>query len=391
MKFHFLTRFLFFVGFFYLLPSCKERKFGERASDIDSLMDPHKLPNQGPWFEGWYVRITPTSGTERSLGAIVGSYLPQGEERISREQKGLSGYAAILDGGRMSDPLRSHESFPFNSKLYLNKNDIVNRDPLPRGPSAFRWASDGVGEFTESGVSLRTANGAELKAKWSAPVAWNVSGLGPEGIISLFRAFPLHWFVYTLGSKVEFDALLPEAGSDDKFEKVRGTGYAHIEKNWGVSFPQSYVWLQAHHPELNRTIALAGGRPLQVAGLQPEAWLLGYRSELFRQDFAPQNVGTFFESRVNGCLGRFELSASFYNRRIVVSATAQRQTFGEIAIPKEKGFERGGSEQSFQTQVVVQLYEVAPFRVGRGGERLLEHTVFTTGALEFGGDYKCKR
>jgi hypothetical protein len=79
------------------------------------------------------------------------------------------------------------------------------------------------------------------------------------------------------------------------------------------------------------------------------------------------------------------------NRRLIVSAQAQRRSFGGIAIPKESGFEKGGSEQSFQTQIVAQLFEVAPLGMARGGERLLEQTIFTTGALEFGGGYKCEK
>lgn len=374
-----------------LVLSCKSRTYGESPSEIDSLLDPHKLPKVGPWFEGWYVRITPVSGTDRSLGAIVGSFLPQGEERVSSEQKGLGGYAAILDGGQLSTSLRAHESFPFNTRMYLNKSEIVNRDPLPSGPAAFRWTSDGIGELSESSVALKVANGAELKARWGEPLPWNRSGLGPEGIVSLFRSFPLHWFVHSLGSKVDFEALLPEKDSPEKLQKVKGTGYVHVEKNWGISFPQSYVWMQAHLPEQNKMIALAGGRPLNVAGLQPEAWLVGYRSELYKQDFAAQNLGTVFESRVDGCGGRFELKASFYNRRLIVTAQAQRKTFGGLAIPKDKGFIRDGSEQSFQTQIVAQLFEVAPFRSGNQSERLLEQTIFTAGALEFGGNYKCDR
>jgi hypothetical protein len=39
----------------------------------------------------------------------------------------------------------------------------------------------------------------------------------------------------------------------------------------------------------------------------------------------------------------------------------------------------------------VQLFDVPPLGIGVGGERLLEQTVFSGGALEFGGDYKCRK
>ena len=88
---------LFCVFFSFSLVSCKNRQFGDADSEQTSLMNPHKLPEKGPWFEGWYMRITPTSGTDRSLGAIVGSYLPENSDRIASEEAGLTGYAALLD------------------------------------------------------------------------------------------------------------------------------------------------------------------------------------------------------------------------------------------------------------------------------------------------------
>ncbi|MEN9528410.1 MAG: hypothetical protein RI932_283, partial [Pseudomonadota bacterium] len=329
-----------------LFSGCKARNFGEEKSDIESLLDPHKLPARGPWFEGWYVRITPVNGTDRSLGAIVGSYLPSGDERTVAEKRGLKGYAALLDGGQTASPLRAFESFPEKTNLFLNSEDPVRRDPVPLTPASFRWVADGIGELNQSGLDLKVAGGAQLKFDWSEPVPWSSNGLGPEGLLSLFRAFPLHWFVYSLGSRVKFEATLPDANTPEKVQRISGTGFAHIEKNWGVSFPESYIWMQSHLPEQKRTIALAGGKPLKIAGIQPEAWLVGYRSERFKQDFAPQNVGTIFESKVDGCAGRFELKASYMNRRLVITAQAPRKTFGGISIPKESGFEKNGSEQS---------------------------------------------
>jgi hypothetical protein len=374
------------------LPSCKSRNFGDEKSEIGSLLDPHKLPARGPWFEGWYVRITPVSGTDRSLGAIVGSYLSPGEERASAEKRGLKGYAALLESGQVASPLRAFESFPENTAMFLKSDDPVKRDPAPSTPASFRWVADGIGELNQSGLRLKVADGAQLKVDWAdPPLAWSSNGLGPEGLLSLFRAFPLHWFVYSLGSRVQFEANLPDPNAPGTMQTIKGTGFAHIEKNWGVSFPESYIWMQAHMPDQKRTIALAGGKPLKIAGIQPEAWLVGYRSERFRQDFAPQNVGTLFESKVDSCAGRFELRASYMNRRLVITAQAPRKTFGGISIPKESGFERNGSEQSFQTQIAAQLFEVPPLGIGMSGEKLLEQTVFTGGALEFGGDYKCQK
>ena len=128
---------------------------------------------------------------------------------------------------------------------------------------------------------------------------------------------------------------------------------------------------------------------MNIAGLKPEAWLVGYRSELYNYSFGPQNVGTVFSSQVYSCEGKFTLESAFLDRKLIIEAQARRDSFGGISIPKKSGFESNGSEQSFQTQIVSRLYEVIPFGLGGGTERLLEQTIFKTGALEFGGAYKC--
>lgn len=374
----------------FLLTGCRKRNFGPVESESDSLLDPHRLPDRGPWFEGWYIRITPSAGTQRSLGLIVGSYLPVGVLRTDAEEKGLSGYAAILDGGSDGRPLRSFEVFPNDTRLYLNKSDIVSRDPAPTGKASFRWSAEGFGQLTAEQANLSFPNGTSLTVRLADVVPWNGNGLGPEGIISLFRAFPLHWFVHSLRSRAEFEAVVPsENGSGT--ERIVGTGYAHYEKNWGISFPPAYVWMQAFNKNQNRAVAIAGGRPLKVGPMQPEAWLVGYRSPQTSIDFAPQKVGTVFESRVDACKGQFSLSAGHLNRRLVVTAEAARQTFGGIAIPKDTGFEKNGSEQSFQTRIVARLYDVVPFSPARNNDRLLEESVFEDGALEFGSEFKCNR
>jgi hypothetical protein len=367
---------------------CKKRSFGPAESESDSLLDPHRLPKEGPWFEGWYVRITPSSGTQRSIGLVVGSYLPKGTLRTDAEEKGLSGYAAILDGGTGGKPLRSFEVFPSNTRLYLNKSDIVDRDPAPGGTPSFRWAAEGIGQLTGDSANISLPNGVSLNLRMADVTPWNANGLGPEGFVSLFRTFPLHWFVHSLRSRVEFEAVVPSEGGTGT-ETLAGSGYAHFEKNWGVSFPPAYVWMQAFDRAKNRAVAVAGGRPLKVGPVSPEAWLAGYRSPQTSIDFAPQNVGTVFESHVDSCKGQFALSAARMNRRLVLTAEAARKTFGGIAIPKDTGFEKNGSEQSFQTKITAQLFEVIPFSPLRDKDKLLEESIFENGALEFGSEFKC--
>lgn len=382
---------IFFALSLLVFVACIKRNFEPKETEVQSLMDPHRLPEQGPWFEGWYLRITPVDRQQRSLGIIVGSFLPSGVERRSVEASGLKGYAAILYGGDENTPLRSFESFPDSSDIFLDNAEPVSRDPSPKGAASFRWFANGIGAMTQHGAQINIPNVASIQVQLTDVVSWNQSGLGPEGIISLFRSFPLHWFVYSLQSKVQYSATLPSSTAWlNQPVTIKGEGYAHFEKNWGVAFPPAYVWMQASDTGNKKSIALAGGHPFELGPAKPEAWLVGFRGAKNSVDFAPQNVGTIFESKVDACAGFFELTSSFLNRRLKVSAKADRRTFGGIAIPTGSGFQKNGSEQSFQTNVVAKLYEVSPFSSSNASERLLEETTFENGALEFGSKFECR-
>ena len=73
-------------------------------------------------------------------------------------------------------------------------------------------------------------------------VLWDVhnSENGPEGWARYVNMIPCHWYVYSLGSTVEYSFSNPE-----KEIHSEGAAFGHIEKNWGLSFPAGHVWLQA--------------------------------------------------------------------------------------------------------------------------------------------------
>jgi hypothetical protein len=167
------------------------------------------------------LRITPSGQSSRSLGVVVASYLPSGVLRTEAASRGLPGYAAILDGGTGRLPFRSFEAFPTATHMFLGRSQPVLRDPVPQGGASFRWFADDVGELTEHGVQLALPLGASLKVRLEEAWPWRANGLGPEGFISLLRGFPLHWFVYSLGSKAEYSAILPNEDGRG-FESISG-------------------------------------------------------------------------------------------------------------------------------------------------------------------------
>ena len=75
-----------------------------------------------------------------------------------------------------------------------------------------------------------------LQLLWDA----HKSEKGPEGWARFVTIIPTHWYVYSLGSSVEYSFSNPE-------EKIHseGSGFGHVEKNWGQTFPAGHVWTQA--------------------------------------------------------------------------------------------------------------------------------------------------
>jgi hypothetical protein len=121
----------------------------------------------------------------------------------------------------------------------------------------------------------------------------------------------LHWFVHSMATPMRFTLI--QAGQPP----VQGLALAHMEKNWGQSFPSRWHWAQGLNvssgssscssdgadgssgggssssscgsnggPHMQAAFALAGGKlPLALLpeGLLPDLWLLGVRTGNRRQ------------------------------------------------------------------------------------------------------------
>jgi hypothetical protein len=76
-------------------------------------------------------------------------------------------------------------------------------------------------------------------------VLWDIhkSENGPEGWARYLTIIPTHWYVYSLGSTVEYSFTNLEKGIDNQ-----GAGWGHVGKNWGEAFPAGHVWTQGISP-----------------------------------------------------------------------------------------------------------------------------------------------
>jgi hypothetical protein len=188
-----------------------------------------------------------------------------------------------------------------------------------------------------------------------------------------------HWFVYSLRSEAAWTFAVDGA-------TLAGRGFAHQEKNWGASFPRSYVWAHGMTGDGQRKFALAGRHGDGILGL--ETWLLGVRTPERSWDFPFGVAGGVFRSEIDGCAGKLTLVARDPLRSLWVEISAPRETFSLMSMPTEDGFAKV-TEQSFAGRARISAYRHGPLGGLFSDGELVERFEIGGAALEFGGDYRC--
>jgi hypothetical protein len=357
-----LTCFLFFLG-------------GSGSAEAD-LMQPQRWPRQGPWFEGWYIRVTDPA--ESRSFAIISTTATHEQRPIRGRPLNstgvvLPGYQALMLATPEQLTPVIIENFPSETRL---KAERLNQN--------FQWSTASGSSLTRDRADLRFVDEsgqeeARVEFTMEDPIPWDPSGRGwgPASWGNLLSGWlPLHWYVHSLGSRVGYR--IERLGK----AVLEGRGYAHVEKNWGSVFPEKWIWIQATRADNKAHLALAGG-PLNWGPLDLSGFLVGLRSLGGDFDFNPSQIGFGQAETIDACAGRFELEIWNARKAMSVRATAPPNSFGPLAIPTVRGYERDGAHQSFLATV-----EVAA-RDRWSGEVLAQETFSQSAALEFGGLHRC--
>ena len=175
---------------------------------------------QRRYFEGWYFKAV--DGESRRAVAVIPGVSFSEDGRVSQSFVQL-----IHEGGRTR--FFSYPAAAFRFAL--------------RPPFA---VTVGGSTFTERGMSLAlgddagTVSGHVGFGPW-AP--WPVTARSP-GIMGWYRYVPrMECYHGVLSMEHSLDGRLSIDGEDINFHGGRG----YIEKDWGRSFPSSWVWAQSNH------------------------------------------------------------------------------------------------------------------------------------------------
>ena len=341
--------------------------------------DPH-VQSGSPWFEGWYSRISETT-TGDSI-AIVTGYFPGQDNKLAD----AGAYTAVVVDRGMGKSIVVKETNPKASEITVTAaGKKVSKNPDFPTPPNFVYRVGAKDEFyiVQEGEHQHVhasydQGGFVLDANFSRPQPWGEGGEGPEGWVGHLPILGLHWFVYSLGSRASYRMEI-------NGEIITGTGLAHQEKNWGKTFPKSWLWGEAASG--NTKIALAGG-PVPLGPITvPDAFLIGYQSDVLEWNFHPNDPALYFPT-IDACNGIFRVEAKSARRRLLITFRVEgttrtnREGFFNVGGPTGTGF-LVDSVESYRANVEILAY------TGFNGDKLVDAKNLTMGAIEFGGDFRC--
>eukprot|EP01117_Protostelium_nocturnum_P004553 TRINITY_DN1643_c1_g1_i1.p1 TRINITY_DN1643_c1_g1~~TRINITY_DN1643_c1_g1_i1.p1 ORF type:complete len:365 (+),score=121.08 TRINITY_DN1643_c1_g1_i1:83-1177(+) len=210
--------------------------------------------------------------------------------------------------------------------------------------------------------------------------------LGPMSF-GRFLPLPVQWHVFSTRS-VALVEMSTEKKEGEGGLNWKEKGYAHIEKNFGIGFPSSWIWIQAFADSDKGSLVVAGGR--LVAGVR--SFMVALRSPQGRNwDFGP--IGTLqllgwgvgsSMTQMDSEKGVIELTCTDWvrGRRIHIFGKTELDTFIGLTAPLSTGHQKGYCDESFEA-----VYEVEMLSLGWNGWNVVEKIVMRQGAMEFGGDW----
>lgn len=175
---------------------------------------PRNLRHRKGYFEGWYYKFV--TADNKAFAVIPG---------ISLEKEKSHAFIQTIDG---SDGSSTYHSFEID-ELFISYKPFC----IAIGDNQFSLEEVNLGDRIPLEGRLRIIN----------PILYR-NTLTRPGIMGWYRYVPFmecNHGVVSLGHKLDGELKTPRGNLDFS----RGQGY--IEKDWGTSFPSSYLWMQSNH------------------------------------------------------------------------------------------------------------------------------------------------
>lgn len=341
--------------------------------------DPHVFPAEGPFVEGWYSRILDFE-SNHSFGILFGQVMSRDKDPIFG-QYDLNNVVSLFHSRGDDSSMEVFQGSPSNDDVEVTSlGKTVTTDPDFKSPASFEWKAKSYGFFRvdeqETRFNFTNFNGVSFIGVLGPPNPWGPYGEGPEGWTD---EFPLHWYVYSLGSElINYNWVNEQTG-----EMLRGRqGVVFQQKVWGNTFPLAWTWAQGVDWPSHSSFALSLG-VLGMAGFNKPIHLIGYRSSAIQLNFRPSN--SHIRKNINECSGIVNATVTSHTHKLEFEINAPPSSF-------QAGLQRL-NENDFSPVCVETYVASASFHVYKRTQQrydLIESREFHLAALELGGLYVCQ-
>lgn len=280
----------------------------------------HGWGREKKYFEGWYFKIV--DPTEQYAFAIIPG--------IAMETDGSKkAFIQVLDGKQCKAAYHDFTSKQFqpsdqNFKLQLDQNYFSGKE-----------------------IKLDLP---ELKGnlKFLNPYPWPKM-LGAPGIMGWYSFVPfMQCYHGVVSMHHSLEGQLKVHGKTVDF--TGGKGY--LEKDWGESFPSSWIWMQTNHFEENRSVSL-------MASVARIPWLgshfIGYIVG-FLVDGKLYRFATYTGAMMQAQLEEEVVRLAFKDRQHRLEIVAHKAEGGELLSPLS-GHMTGKVNESMQAKIDVKLFK----------------------------------
>lgn len=291
------------------------------------------------YFEGWYFKIVDPS--ERFAFAVIPG--------IAYDKNGAThAFIQVLDGKKCT---ATYHEFP--AEQFQPNEENFN-------------LKVGENEFSANHLYL---NLPELKGElhWHDRYPWPKM-LGAPGIMGWYSFVPfMECYHGVVSVDHTFQGQLQVYGESIDF--TGGKGY--IEKDWGESFPNSWIWMQSNHFEAAHPVCLSASvAKIPWLGNHFIGYIVGFllNDKLYR-------FATYTGAQMKANFDENTVWLSFKDKRHRLSIVAHKGKGGELQSPIS-GTMIGKVNESMQANIDVQLFE---------NERLIFSGVGKNAGLEVAG------
>ncbi len=299
------------------------------------------------YFEGWYFKLVDQTG-ENVYAIIPG---------ISADKNGnIHTFIQLFDGKscNLSYSRYAFEDWSFSTEKFEIKiaQNYFSSEKI-------------ILDINQDG---NTISGS---LNFDVLIPWPFSFFSP-GTMGPFRYIPfMECYHGVIGFNHSISGSLTINGREIDFSNGKG----YMEKDYGTSFPQYYIWMQSNHFTTNKASIIASIAKIPWLGFNFDGFLVGFYLNERVYTFTTYNLSKITYLRK----GEATIEVHFENRKYKLELKAEKGQFSPLISPAS-GAMTGRILESMTAKIAVKLFE----KTKAGLTPLFDETGLNAG-LDIGG------